>query len=60
MWRLVVPLLVATACIWIVHSAMPEQWQGPVWREMKNWMRIGTAAVGCLFLIAVVISVAFN
>ena len=60
MWRIVVPLVVLTACIWIVHSAMPEKWQGQVWAEIKNWLQIGTAVVGCIFLIAAVISIAFN
>lgn len=60
MWRLVIPLIVATACVWIVHSAMPAKWQGQVWKSMKDWLQIATAVVGCIFLISVVIALAFN
>lgn len=60
MWRLIVPLIVAVICVWIVHSAMPKKWQGPVWEEIKNWLQIASAVVGCLFIITAVISVAFN
>jgi hypothetical protein len=60
MWRLVIPLMVATVCAWVVLVSMPEKWQGPVWQSMKDWLRIAGAVVGCLFLISVVVSLFFN
>ena len=60
MWRLVIPLVLATLCVWAVHSAMPDKWRGPVWESIKDWLRIAGAVVGCLFLITVVVALAFN
>lgn len=60
MWRLVIPLILGTICVWIVHVAMPRKWRGPVWEEIKNWLQVASAIVGCLFLITVVVHLTFN
>lgn len=51
MWRIVLPLVLTTVFGWLLLYGMPQRLRGPVWKEIRKWLKVLTVVAGVFLLI---------
>lgn len=51
MIRLILALMLATGCVWVLFYGVPDEWRGAVWLEVRKWLQVATAVSVVICLI---------